>query len=608
MRMKLWKIGLIFFVCLAVRLPALTQFTSDELNAPPSAARLAEIEHVAATSGWKGLVPGLRALAFHAYEQDSQSAEAWLLLSRWAELFATPEDQYFAQWMEAIKAAKVGHSNMLDSYHVHKSPLGDRLSPALQAWVLGNTDFSAEFFSMVSPCDLLINSFDILSELQARFPQKFPTYANLALAIALVYDVPPPPDWPHGQVNASQLPRALPDPAAAFAFWGNADETGQTMQPLSRLPASELKFVVDTAAPLSELDWAQHAIHVLTSVNWLGGIYDMVHYRSDRVQQAQYSWPEAHYDLRTIVIKGGICVDQAYFASEVGKAKGVPTLLFAGAGSDAWHAWIGYLDHDGHWQLDVGRYASQQLVTGVATDPQTWGPISDHELKFLSEGFRLRPTWRQACVNADFATLYLAKGDSGAAARAARVAVNYEPRDLAAWETLLTALQGLGASQRDIEATMRQAKLAFQNYPDMEAGFTHALAETMRAHGETSEADLEESQFAHKVAPARVDLNIEHAADLLNHSMATDRAEVQIRTYYSILKTYGKHAGMEFFSRIVQPFAEHIKTDYPGDAYNAVLAAQKVLAIDPNSQLEEQMNDLLTQLKPVSQGVPVSPN
>jgi len=599
MRTNFWKIGLGFFVCLAVRLPALTQFTGDELNEPPSAARLAEIEHVAAMAGWKGLVPGLRALAFHAYEQDSQAAEAWLLLSRWAELFATPEDQFFSQWMEAIKTAKVGHPNMLNRYDVRKRPLGDRLSPALQAWILGHNDFSAEFFSLVSPCDLLPTSFDILNELQARYPSKFPTYANLALAIALVYDVPPPPDWPHGQVSASQLPRTLPDPAAAFAFWGNADETGQALQPLSRLPASELKFVVDAVAPLVELDWAQH--HISTPITSLGTIYDMVHYRVDRVQQGQYSWPEAHYDLVTILNKGGICVDQAYLACEVGKAKGVPTLFFSGAGSDAWHAWFGYLDQNGHWRLDVGRYANQQFVTGIATDPQTWGPISDHELKFLSEGFRLRPTWRQACVNADFAALYFAKGDFSSAAHAARVAVNYEPRHLAAWETLLNAQQRMGASPAEIEATLRQAKLAFQNYPDIDAAFIHVLAATMRARGETSAADLEESQFAHKVAPERVDLNVDHAADLISHSMATDGAEAQIRTYYAILKTYGHGAGMEFFSRIVQPFAEHIKTDYPKDAYNAARAAQNVLHIDPNSQLDMEMQLLLTELKPARQ-------
>jgi len=595
--MNPWKIGLVFFTCLAVRLSALAPFTGDELDAPPSADRLAEIEHVAAASGWKGLVPGLRKVAFHAYEHDSQSAEAWLLLSRWAELFAMPDDQFFSQWVEAIRAARVGHANMANHYDVRKRPLGNRLSPELQAWLLVHTDFSAEFFSLVSPCDLLTNSFDILNELQARDPEKFSTYANLALAIAIVYDVPPPPNWPHGQVSASQLPRTLPDPAAAFAFWVHADETGQTLQPLSRLSASELKFVVDAVAPVAELEWAQQ--NISTPLDQFAHIYGMVRRRVDRVQQGQYNWPEDRYDLPTILDQGGICVDQAYFASEVGKAKGVPTLLFSGAGNDAWHAWFGYLDQDHQWQLDTGRYASEHFVTGIAIDPQTWGPISDHELKFLAEGFRLRPSWRQACVNADFASVYLATGQIAAAARAARVAVNYEPRHLAAWQTLLVAQQRLGASASDTEATLRECALAFKDYPDIEASLVQDIAECMRTRGETSAADVEESQFAHEVGPERVDLNIDHAAYLINHSMAKDDADKQIRTYKAILNTYGDGAGMEFFSRIVQPFAEHLKTmGRPREALSAVIAAQQALHIDPNSQLDTEMQQLLTELKP----------
>jgi hypothetical protein len=375
----------------------------------------------------------------------------------------------------------------------------------------------------------------------------------------------------------------------------HADEAGLTLQPLSRLPASELKFVVDAVAPMAELDWAQQDIP--TPLNQFARIYSVVRYRMDRVQQGQYSWPGDHYELPTILREGGICVDQAYFASEVGKAKGVPTLFFYGAGSDGWHAWFGYLDQDRHWQLDVGRYAEQQFVTGVAIDPQTWGPISDHELKFLSEGFRLRPSWRQACVNADFAAAYFAAGQFASAARAARVAVNYEPRHLVAWDTLLTAKKRLGASATDIEATLREARLAFKNYPDVEAAFVREIVDSMRARGETSAADLEEAQFAHKVGPERVDLNIDHAADLIRQSMARDGAEAQLRTYYSVLNTYGHGAGMEFFSRIVHPFAEHIKIEYPLEAYHGAQAAQGVLHIEPDSQLDTEMQALLTELK-----------
>src|SRR5581483_6473185 len=281
-------------------------------------------------------------------------------------------------------------------------------SPVLQAWLLANPDFSAEFFSLLSPCDLLPNSLGILSELQARNPEKFSRYANLALAIALVYDVPPPPNWPHSQVSSTVLPRRLPAPADAFAFWIRADENGRTLQHLADLSASELKFVVDSPTPAAELEWAQTNVSITLST--LGKLYDIVRYRVDRTQQNQYSWPSDRYDLQTIVEKGGICVDQAYFSCEVGKAKGVPTLLFSGAGRDAWHAWFGYLDQNRHWQLDAGRYASQQFITGFALDPQTWGTLSDHDLKFLAEGFRLYPAWRQACMNADFAMAYLADG------------------------------------------------------------------------------------------------------------------------------------------------------------------------------------------------------
>lgn len=594
--MNRWKLLLLFFACLAVRLPALTAFSDDELRAPPSPARLTEIEQAAAASGWRNLAAPLHATAFRAYELGSNAAEAWLLVSHWAETFATTDDEFLPRWIDAIKAAHVGHANMPARYPVAKRPLADEASPALQAWLLSHGDFSAQFFSILSPCDLLPRSLAILSELQARYPEKFSLYANLALAIAIVYDVPPPPNWPHAQVSAPALPRRLSAPVDAFAFWVHADEAHQTLQPLSRLSAAELKFVVDAAAPASELEWAEE--HILTPLESFARVYGVVRYRVDRVQQAQYVWPEAHYDLPTILNKGGICVDQAYFSSEVGKAKGVPTLLFTGAGRDAWHAWFGYLDGSHHWQLDAGRYVNQQFVTGYAVDPQTWGPISDHELKFLSEGFRLLQSWRQACMHADFAAAYFAEGRFAPAARAARAAVNCQPRHLDAWETLIVAQGRLGAAPADIENTLREMKLAFQGYPDIDAIIVQQIAESLRARGQASAADFEEGQFAHKVGPVRSDLNIDHDTEVMRRSMTQDPLSVQLRTYYALLKADGSGAGIDFFDRIVQPFAEHLRqAGHPAEAVQAVQQARQTLHVEPNSQLEEQIQALLSNLK-----------
>ncbi|MDE3084154.1 MAG: hypothetical protein KGJ37_02900 [Verrucomicrobiota bacterium] len=593
--MNRWKLLLIFFACLAVRLHALTAFSDEELRFAPTASRLAEIERTAAVAGWRGLAEPLRVAAFRAYEKESLAAEDWFFVSRWAEIFATTDSDFMAGWIKAIKAAQVGHANMPTRYAVHNRPLADGITPALQAWLLSHTDFSAQFFSILSSCDFLPKTFSILGELQARYPDKFPTYANLALAIAVVYDVPPPPNWPHAQVDARVLKRQLPASADAFAFWIKADQSGQTLQRLTQLSAGELKFVVDAAAPFSELEWAQKNITLpLASFN---RVYDLVRYRVDRVQQDQYLWPAEHYDLASILNEGGICVDQAYFSCEVGKAKGVPTLLFSGAGRDAWHAWFGYLDQSRHWQLDAGRYADQQFVTGLAIDPQTWGPISDHELKFLSEGFRLLPSWRQACLNAEFAAAYLSLHKPDAAARAARMAVNYEPRHLGAWQILLMAQSQLGLPPLEIEKTLREGRLAFQNYPDIEAVFVQRLAASLRARGETSAADFEENQFSHKVGGARADLNLNRAVNVLRTSLARDPPAAQLRTYYSLLSTFGRGAGMEFFSRIVRPFVEYqYQAGHRQEAFQAAQQAQRTLRIEPNSQLEQDMRQLLQEI------------
>lgn len=590
---------LIFVFAIARLHAALTAISDAELRVPPTAARLTEIERAAAASGWAGLAGSLRSAAFRAYENENPAAENWFFISRWAELFATTDADFMARWIEAIKAAQVGHTNMPTRYAVRNRPLSDGVSPALQAWLLGHPDFSAQFFSLISSCDLLPKTFSILGELQAREPEKFAAYANLALAIAVVYDVPPPPNWPHGQAGAGALKPQLPDPVDAFNFWIRSDENGKTLHRLNRLSAGELKFVVDAAAPFSDLEWAQK--NIATPLTSFGKVYDLVRYRVDRVQQDQFIWPGEHYDLPSLLDQGGICVDQAYFACEAGKARGVPTLLFSGAGRDAWHAWFGYLDQNRRWQLDAGRYADQQFVTGLAVDPQTWGPISDHELKFLSEGFRLLPSWRQACLHAEFAVAYLALHQQAAtvkAAHAARRAINYEPRCLAAWQVLLAAQSTAGLPPLKIEETLREARLAFQNYPDIEAIFVKQLADSLRARGETSAAEFEESQFAHKVSGARADLNLNRAVNVLRASLAHDPPAQQFRTYYSLLTSFGRGAGMEFFSRIVQPFVEdEYQHGLRQEAFQAAQAAQRNLHIEPNSQLDQEMKRLLEEIR-----------
>lgn len=570
----------------------------EELARPPSAKRLDELVQAAAREGWGALLPALREAAFGAYERDPSGAAPWHDLYRWARLFSTPRAQAVQDWIKAIEAAGVAHPNMPARYALPPGSLSAEVGPELQRWLIGNVAFSRAFFTTLADEDQPMEMLAILQRLYAADPGRFADYASLALAIAVVYDVPPPPDWPHGQVSATLLPRRLPDAVAAFDYWTKLDRANLAAHPLKRLPASELKFVVDTSTPFAELIWARQ--NVTPPLSELAKAYDLIRYRKDRLTGGQFSWPGRDYALSTILREGGICVDQAYFAVQAGKARGVPTLLFRGAGLDGRHAWFGFLSPTG-WVLDAGRYAEQRYVAGVARDPQTWRELTDHELLFLSERFRVLPLYQLSAVHAAYAAEYLRAGNAGAAARAAREAVNREPRNLAAWRILLAAEQAAALPPREREASLREAMRAFGRYPDLESAFGRQLVASLRGRGEASLANVEEQRLAKKYQASRTDLSYQQAAEILRHSLATEDLPGRIRTYQRLLATYGAGAGIDFFDKVVLPFVEHLQRErqIPA-ALDALERARRTLRVEKGSQVEGEIARVAAALRQAS--------
>jgi len=572
----------------------------SEAHDPPTRARLRAIEDAAADSGWQSVARPLRDSALRSYAQNRLiAAEAWFHLYQWALLFSEPEDRFFANWSRALQVSQLNYPGSIpENYSPSNRPIGINLSPALKDWVLSNEAFSEEFFSAVKPQDNLPAVFAILEGLHRRDAAKFSRYSSLALAIALVFDVPPPTWWPHNQVTPEALSRKLPNPAAPFDWLTREDMLGHTYHRLARLRADELKFVVDTAAPIPELTWSQEV--VACPLDSFEGAYKMIKYRTDRVasEPPRLTWTGAPYTLDAIYSEGGICVDQAYFASEAGKARGIPTLLFTGTAHDGYHAWFGFLDAENAWRLDAGRFAEQRLVTGTAIDPQTWGPISDHELQFLSERFRALPSFMESRVNEEFALDFLLTGNPALAARAARTAVNYERRNLPAWETLINANAKLGLDPASQEGVLREAALAFARYPDLVVWYKNRVCQSLRARGETSLADFEERSIAESEKGERSDLAIQQAAAMLSRSIARQPIGDQIATYNAILVQFGHGEGTMFFDEIVAAFAEHlVQVRMRAQAREAVERARQVLDIQPGTQLAADADKLVARLQ-----------
>ena len=570
-----------------------------ETRDPPTPARIAEIVRMAGDSGWYSLAPSVRAAAMRAYAQDRfVAADAWYHVYEWLGLFSEPESMFFSNWARAIMAAKLPFPPGVEGYRPSDLPLGNNLSQEMKVWLLSNEAFSREFFSIITQVDHLPRVFAILDGLRRRGPEKFARYQSLALAIAVVYDVDPPAYWPHFQVSEKALSRKLPNPSLPYEWLIHEEALGRNYHRLTRLRAEELKFVVDTAAPIPELEWSLQNVHY--PLDSFEEVYSMVKYRMDRfVNEAQMMWPGQAYTLPAILKEGGICVDQAYFATEAGKARGVPTLLFGGAGQDGHHAWFGYLDAEGRWRLDAGRYAEQRFVTGSAFDPQTWIAISDHDLQFLSERFRALPSYAQSMVHLDFAREFLQEGDARSAARAARKSVNYERRNVDAWETLVGANAKLGVAASEQETVLREAALAFTpRYPDLMAWYENRVSASLRARGETSLANYEERGLAERLKGDRADLATQQAASILARSIAGEPVQNQIAAYNAILVQFGHGAGAMFFDQIAVGFAEHLaQLHMKPQAREAVQRAAEALEVQPGTQLATDVDNLLRKLQ-----------
>jgi hypothetical protein len=579
--------------CAPVRADLGALIPDDWFTRAPTPERI-KVVQAAADGGWEPLAGRLYAGSLRAYElRREEAAFAWYHVARWCDLFGKSQKTTGLQWLETTHRTGGLHRN-IDQQKVlalPDEPIARLLTAETGAWLLGDREFAESFFGLVGNFDLPAGVVGVLQALLDAEPRRVAEYRQLALAIALVYDTPPPPHWPHWQVDVAVLPRRLPSPVHAFRFFTDADKGGRTLHKLASVSAAELKFAVDLAAPFDELTWAQQSVKF--SLNDLAKSYEAVRYRRDRIEAQAYVWPGDSYNLPAIYAEGGICVDQAYFATQTAKARGVPSLLFSGAGRDGRHAWFGYLGTGKKWVLDAGRYEEQRYVTGVAIDPQNWGLLSDHELVFLSEDFRRPPSYRQSRQHQVFAELYLQLGQKAAAAAAGRKAVNFERRNVAAWDVFLAATDELPFGSR--EALLREAAMAMQRYPDLNGRYVRMLVASMRERGATGAADMEERALVRRgQVSGRTDVGVEHAAKIMAEAASAD----QVRVYKQVLQQYGREAGIDFYDRVTLPLlGQLIAEKRRAEGQQVIAHTRSVLTPEFGSQFDLELTKMAEKLK-----------
>ena len=348
-------------------------------------------------------------------------------------------------------------------------------------WLFGSEGRLRTFLDVITPQDNWPAMYGLIETLYDHDPEGRDDYRRLILALALVWDQPRPPA--HPQMGRGQL--RYDDPIAArYDYFHDLFASKRAGLPYGKLSVAALTNVVDTPVPLSELRWVRENVR---PTNWERKFSDIA-YDERRLERAVYQWPHGPYTLAAIKEKGGICVDQAYYATLCARAYGVPALLFVGEGRRGPHAWFGYLKGSEKWEVDVGRYAYDKYATGYALDSQTNEMLSDHHLSFLCERSLRDDAFSDAARLARLAYVLRQLGYLAAARQTAQRSLEFSPLYEFPWFILEKLLEDAKNGPGLAELLSRKA-VAFRKYPDLVTSITSRQAEVQRQLGDHAAAE-----------------------------------------------------------------------------------------------------------------------
>lgn len=325
-------------------------------------------------------------------------------------------------------------------------------------WLIQHPILLDTLMLAVSDADAPDRVLAVLAALREQHDQQLEDYADLTTAMCVVWDTPQRFDPENPRADTTR-------PVWLFKYLVSARERLRS-DPM-KMPWELAIYVVDNPVSQDDVAWA---LRRYAQRGAIGGAYFDVPYDLAAFYGTADKAIGAHeYTLPNLARYGGICSDQAYFATQVARSLGIPACVCAGMGgaSEVGHAWVGYLESRGHgvvWNFSEGRYPEHLYWKGAVQDPQTRAAITDSDVSLLAEltrtSARSRLASRAMCRVADLA----------ASARAADVytrAIDLSPGNRNAWMSLAQLGANLNLSERQFaQVTQVVATVAAKSYPD----------------------------------------------------------------------------------------------------------------------------------------------
>jgi hypothetical protein len=231
----------------------------------------------------------------------------------------------------------------------------------------------------------------MLDRLRTERPTQLERYPELATAVCVVRS--------HAHRGFTEKGVQQADALEVFDFYVAHER--QMFYGLRGVPVELLIYVVDNPVSLDDMNWA---LNKYAGTRDVGALFFDISYDYDfyygKAPMKLDSAPGG-YTLPNILSVGGVCAEQAYFATSVGKSIGIPSAWTEADSATAGHAWVGFLKSVGQtatWDFDSGRYEDYQSVRGNVKDPQTGVSLADSTVGLLSDLIGTNATVRQNAV------------------------------------------------------------------------------------------------------------------------------------------------------------------------------------------------------------------
>ena len=458
-----------------------------------------------------------------------------------------------------------------------------------------NPELRKIFLNALHPEDNQVAALNIFLSIAKDHPELVEQYGSLAVAYSVVFDQPFPRTWPHHQVARNDVPFDSALPSSRFAEMVNAHKSRQLEYDPTQLSVTELKFVVDHRLPKSELDWARESVKLRRAS--FDKIFSSIKYDRPRLEGGIFRWPYGDYSLGSIKEKGGICVDQAYFSSMAGKAKGIPTLTFVGQGSGGGHAWFGFLKNPGRWETDCGRYENQNYPVGNAIDPQRWKLITDDELGALARGEKNLTGFRGKAV--DYFAWAQANPKANFYRESLQRARTLHPAYIEVWKEEANWVKNNISDLREKRNFWDAWLKAFSNTVDLKIEGQKNLADVYDEMGNPRQADRIRSLIVKQNRSGRFDLAIKEGAEQVMNLVSAKNWTSAEKAYERMVRDFEKTAGGELYYGLIRPYVEKlVSMDQKKQALDAIeyLKKRKVLDLGPGSIIALEMDKLIGQI------------